>query len=1425
MKPSRIVAFLSFALAVLGSADLVSGAPLSPKEVPGPLRPWTDWALHGHEETFCPSLAGREGADEAGDKECAWPVRLSLSLDEKSGRFVQEWQIFKESWVPLPGGGEHWPLDVRDGGGPAVVVESESDEAPGVILKPGHHSLTGSFVWDSLPESLPAPPATGLLTLVVRGTKVPFPERGEGGEVFLERTAAAGEEDALDVAVHRKVTDEVPLLLTTRVTLSVSGKSREILLGKSLPAGFVPVAIESPLPVRMEADSRLKMQARPGTYTVEVVARHEGPVSAIARPDPDGMWKEGDEVWVFDARPSLRTAAVTSVPAIDPQQTTLPDEWKRLPAYAVSKGATMRLEQSQRGDSDPAPDRLSLLRMMWLDFDGGGYTVSDAVTGTMRRGWRLDMNAPSALGRVAIGGRDQLITRLDRSGRAGVEIRQGNVALTADSRIAGGIRDIPAVGWDQDFEQVSATLALPPGWRLLHASGADAVHPTWVKSWTLYDLFLLVLITMATAKLFGSRVGLLAFFALALTFPEEGAPKGVWLAILAGEALLLILRPPSRQRSAAKFYLAFAWLAFAVVAIPFLVQQIRQGLHPAHEQAGSGMSYESSLANLDSQRASLEGARRYRELPQGYLSSPEPAPTMGSVDGDTPSFNQSQPAAAPAAEKLKGFGGLASGKAKSKRLAGRMSGSEDIAEVQGLRGIPQAQQARKSKLNVQDYDPNAMVQTGPGVPAWTWRTVGLTWNGPVQRGEHLRLMLIGSRTNLVLTFVRVALFALLVLLVLRPPRAGGRWWWRAVAAPAALLAAFLVPTSARAADLPSSELLDDLRAKLTEQPECAPNCASISRLALEVSPRRLRARIEAGSAISSGIPLPGGKDQWVPERVTVDGRAATAMVRSDDGRLWVDLAPGSHVIVMEGALPSRDTVQISLPMKPHQVTVRADGWTVAGVHEDGVADADLQLSRVRRAGEKAGAALRPSALPPFVRVERALILGLRWEIDTNVVRQSPLGISASPIVLEVPLLSGESVTTQGIRVVKGKALVNMGAQEAQVSWHSTLAERSPLELRAPASVPWVEVWRLDASPVWHTVTSGIPPIHQSAEVETRLPEWRPWPGERLVMEASRPEAVPGQTFTIQGSQLLLTPGLRTTDGTLDLQLRSSRGGQHTMALPAGAELKSVKVNGIVQPIRQNGDRVTLPIAPGQQRMEIAWRQMSGIRTLFHTPRVDVQAPGVNSEIRIMMSDERWVLLLGGPRMGPSVMWWSMILALSIIGIALGRTGLTPLKSRHWVLLGLGISQVPVLAAAIVAAWLLAFGWRQRSGARQSRIVFDLIQLLLVGLSVAAVVVLFHAVEAGLLHKPDMGLSGNRSTASMLSWFQDRSSPVLAQPWVLSVPLLVYRLAMLLWAIWLAASLLRWSRWLWTCFGEGGTWRRLRRVKPASPKPASTESKG
>jgi hypothetical protein len=96
----------------------------------------------------------------------------------------------------------------------------------------------------------------------------------------------------------------------------------------------------------------------------------------------------------------------------------------------------------------------------------------------------------------------------------------------------------------------------------------------------------------------------------------------------------------------------------------------------------------------------------------------------------------------------------------------------------------------------------------------------------------------------------------------------------------------------------------------------------------------------------------------------------------------------------------------------------------------------------------------------------------------------------------------------------------------------------------------------------------------------------------------------------------------------------------------------------------------------------------------------------------------------------------------------------------------------------------------------------------------AIVVLFAAVREGLLSSPDMHVAGDGSHDSTLRWFTDRAGATPPGAWVVSLPVLVYRIAMLLWALWLASALIRWSRWAWNSFGAGGLWRPVRKPKVA-----------
>ncbi|HSU40956.1 MAG TPA: hypothetical protein VLJ38_15365, partial [Polyangiaceae bacterium] len=880
-----------------------------------------------------------------------------------------------------------------------VVVEQSG--VPSVELAPGEHTLVGAFEWDSLPDSLQVPPETGIVSLLLAGALVAEPRRDHAGRLFLQKTSVEAEGERLEIVVHRRVIDDVPLLLTTRVVLNVSGKSREVVLGKALPPGFTPLSITSELPARIEADTRLRVQARPGTWTIEVVARSEGPVTELARPAPDGPWRDGEEVWVFEAKSALRSTSVEGVRAIDPQQTSLPDAWKSLPSYAMALGDKMRLVEKRRGDVEPEPDRLSLARVLWLDFDGGGYTANDSITGTVHRATRLEMQPPTVLGRVAIEGRDQFITHLDKDPhKSGVELRQGPLSVSADSRINGAASDIPAVGYDHDFHEVSATLHIPPGYRLLHASGADEVPGTWVRHWTLLELFLVLVLSLAFAKLFGRAWGALACLTFTLVFPETDAARWLWAAALAFEALARVI-PAGKARVACAVLRLGALLVLLLNTLPFVVEHVREGIYPAladNDAGGGEVTQDSELL-----------VAKTEEKPSLRPEAERPAPK-------TPSGAPSPPSGTDAAV-ARGAGSLAP-----------------------LSALSSPSRADYKQFN-QAYDPNAMVQTGPGLPEWRWSTTSVTFSGPVERSQRLHFYYLSPPINLLLALVRAALLTLLFarLLPFGTRRLPG--FGRPAAALAGLFLV-LLPAPAARAQIPDDAVLNQYRDRLLAKPNCAPTCASSSRMLLDVHANVLRARLAIEVSATSAVPLPGDAAQWLPERVLVDGNPAQGLLRSDDGQLWLRLEPGVHDVSVEGALPSRESLQIALPLKPHHVAVSVDGWSLEGVHEDGLADDHLQLTRTISKGGKS-AALAAGTLPPFVRVERTLLIGLNWQVSTRVVRVTPAGTA---VVLEVPLLPGESVTTPDVRSAAGKVLVNMPPDATEANWQSVLEQRSPVTL-------------------------------------------------------------------------------------------------------------------------------------------------------------------------------------------------------------------------------------------------------------------------------------------------------------------------------------------------------------------------------------------
>jgi hypothetical protein len=306
----------------------------------------------------------------------------------------------------------------------------------------------------------------------------------------------------------------------------------------------------------------------------------------------------------------------------------------------------------------------------------------------------------------------------------------------------------------------------------------------------------------------------------------------------------------------------------------------------------------------------------------------------------------------------------------------------------------------------------------------------------------------------------------------------------------------------------------------------------------------------------------------------------------------------------------------------------------------------------------------------------------------------------------------------------------------------------------------------------------------------------------------RPSGVPGRTLTIDASALEVVPGLHSTQIILAIEARSSRSADHRITLPADAEAVQVQRDKNVQPLRREGRDIVLSMPLGKHDFTVEWRQPAGLATLFRVPAVDLQLPSMNNTVNVKLPDKpRWILWLSGPFVGPVVNFWALVLVIALISIALARIRLTPLRTRHWFFLGLGLCQVDLVWMVLVGATLLGLGWRARRQPNEAQpVLYNASQAALVlGLLVSIVTVTI-AVSDGLVRMPDMWIAGNNVSASGLAWYQDRVGNPLAQPSVLSLPPWTYRVLVMAWTLWLGLAAIRWSGWVWGCLKQHGLWR-------------------
>ena len=388
----------------------------------------------------------------------------------------------------------------------------------------------------------------------------------------------------------------------------------------------------------------------------------------------------------------------------------------------MTPDSVLMIVERTRGLENTDENRLTLNRRVWLDFERGGLTAVDTVTGSMRRQWRLEMMGPYQLERALDGGEPLLVTRNADNSGAGLEVRTPNLDLTTTSRVSNARASLPATGWATRFEHVSGELNLPPGHRLLAAIGADTAPGSWVESWGLWGVFGVLMVAVFAGWTAGWAAGALALAGLLLMHQEDPQNIWLWANVIAAVALARAV-PEGRLRRLAGGYRALSFVVLGLVLLPFLWGQVRFALYPQLET--SSVARQAGMQEAIQTKVALErfGPNAPASAAADFAAEPAPMPT----DVSRESF-----------------------------LAGN---AKPV--------LPRAARAPQPEV-AERYAAGTLLQTGPGIPNWRYQTYSYFWSGPVEAGQTVRFLYVGPLLLGLWRLTGVVLLVLLFLALLRP---------------------------------------------------------------------------------------------------------------------------------------------------------------------------------------------------------------------------------------------------------------------------------------------------------------------------------------------------------------------------------------------------------------------------------------------------------------------------------------------------------------------------------------------------------------------------------------------------------------------------------------------------------------------------------
>jgi hypothetical protein len=383
--------------------------------------------------------------------------------------------------------------------------------------------------------------------------------------------------EELEISVFRKITTNIPNILSTKLKITYSGQNKDYFVGKVLPEGFDFNVANSSLRIEKKDD---------GFWAKLTPGEHEINIESFILKNIDTVNVKGlipqakSEIWSLEQINNIRQIDANASQQVDPKQALVPNQWANLPAFLVKDN--FNYKTTHRGIEENNDVRVGVTRKSFYGFNDNKMFHLDTLNIENKGRQFLSKTNDDLLSEsFSVNNVNQVLVNSEN--KTGVIIPKGN--FVAQTQSTSEKTSFNAKAWEGDTTINYWGINLAPRMKMVAITGDNITSTgTWFDHWNLYSIFSVFIIVLAFFKLFGKTTATMAFIGL-LMFPGEVFSWILWLTILLTLGLLKVL-PESDDGKFSRIVKVVSSISFGVFVfytIDFIKTEIQLIINPSLE--------------------------------------------------------------------------------------------------------------------------------------------------------------------------------------------------------------------------------------------------------------------------------------------------------------------------------------------------------------------------------------------------------------------------------------------------------------------------------------------------------------------------------------------------------------------------------------------------------------------------------------------------------------------------------------------------------------------------------------------------------------------------------------------------------------------------------------------------------------------------